>query len=366
MSIALTTLVLSSSLAFAQDEDWRIEKDERGQYICSSDQFEYGYARKAIGETRIQLSRYGSEDDICFLIPKELISTTSTESKIMIEVGYKAEERSGYYRDGYYVPIPKTTPRTHLSSWSVDVYTQNGSVSLKSSSWEIREETKDWERRLGKDKENEAEVVEIPPHLEYQLCIARAVERAEVTYQRPDKQVDYITLKKIESDKLNPETCFVIDKLLVGMDGIFTVRGHYAPRNEFAEPESIVPFPVFTKNGFVALKPISEDVKNEPNHYYSKTPPANECIRRSDDHATVHFEDRDAKHMQAYATRKGEETRLELIGNASPQDASFYVPGYIARGYGFIVYAQDAEGNRSREFALTKDTVTRKMIPTCE
>ncbi len=360
---SLTAIVLNSSLAFAQEEDWRIEKDDRGQYLCSSDQFEYGYARKAIGDPRIQLSRYGSEDDICFLIPKELISTTSSESKIMIEVGYKAEERSGYYHAWYYVPSPKTTP---LSSWSVELYTQNSLVSLKSSSWEIREETIDWQRRLGKTSGNEPEVVEIPPHLEYQLCIPRDVDRAEVTYQRPDKQLDYIVLKKIEFDPLNPTTCFVIDPLLIGMDGIFTVNGHYASTNPYEEPKSFAPVVVFTKNGFVEMKPISDDVKTKPNHYYSKTPPVNGCRKGTDNHTTLHFKDRDAEHMRAYAVLGSKETQLELTGNASPQDATFLVPAYIANGHGFSFYAIDAEGNKSREFVLSKDTSTAKIIPACE
>ena len=73
MSIALTAIVLSSSLAFAQDEDWRIEKESNGQYLCSSGQFQWGYAKREQGE-KVKLARYsfGDEDDLCFLIPKEL------------------------------------------------------------------------------------------------------------------------------------------------------------------------------------------------------------------------------------------------------------------------------------------------------
>ncbi len=276
----------------------------------------------------------------------------------MIEVGYKAaEERSGYY----YGPI--TTP---LNPWSVVLYTQNGLVSLESSSWEMREETIDWQRKLGKDSNNEPEVVEIPPHLEYQLCISREVERAEVTYKRPDKQIDYIKLKKVESDPLDPTSCFVIDPLLVGMDGIFTINGHYASTNSYEEPKSFAPVVIFTKNGFVALKPISDDVLKQPNHYYSKTPPINACRKGTDNHVSLHFEDRDANHMRAYAVLRGIETQLKLIGNASPQNATFFVPRYIAEGYGFTFYAIDAEGNKSKEFALSNDTPTAKIIPACQ
>lgn len=342
----LTAIVLSSTLAHAQDEEWRIEKDRTGQYLCSSGQFQWGFARKAIGEQRIALSRYEREDDICFLIPKKLIATTTKEEKLTIETGYNTERRYGY----------EAKP---LSTWSVEVYTYDGAVSLRSRAWEIREEEVGWQRRLRKTAESETEIVEIPPHIEYQLCVARAVDRVEVTYQRPDKQVDYIILKKSTDDKLEQVTCFEIDPLLVGRDGVFTVRGQYAPTNPYTEPESISPFPVFTTNGFVALQLLPNDVKAQPNHYYSKTPPTNVCKNGTNDHVTLHFEDRDAKHMQAYAVLREKEIQLEFVGNASPQQASFYVPSYVVNGYGFTVYAKDAQENKSKELAL-------ENIPPCE
>ncbi len=247
------------------------------------------------------------------------------------------------------------------------------SLAYGGGEWGIEEHVTEWELRMQKVPGGVVKV-KVPPTLEYHLCSTRSVEEATATYIRIDGQKDYVKLVKLDADvaafeenpvKGAPVSCFVIDHKLVEVDGTFSVSGFYPARNPYVEPEDIKVFPIFTKNGFVSMKPIPDSVNTEPNHYYSTTPPSMECQRPAKDEGMLlHYEDRNPETMKAYAVRMSGYKRerpallLEQIGY-SPQSAVFYVPPSYIRDIDMKYYALDQENNYSQELEL-------KDIPACQ
>lgn len=189
------------------------------------------------------------------------------------------------------------------------------------------------------------ERVEIPPRVEYYLCSTESVGKITVTYQRADKQIDYIEFNKISEG--DSGSCFVIDPLLPAMDGVFNVTGHYTAVNQYKEAEDITPFPVFTKNGFIGLAPLLDSLYKKPNPLYASIPPILECKTENEDHAILYVGDKNPETIKAYAVRGGDKFPLTVIGTPDPQTAAFYVPNIMTTEE-FYFIAVDGNKNESR------------------